>query len=164
MRLLELSAAGTELTAYHIEAAMAAAHATAQSAEDTDWNRIISLYDALMRINPSPIVALNRAIAIAQRDGPERGLDAISAIANVDRLTSYPFYPATLGELQLRRSNRDGAREHFKEALAIARNPMEQRFFEQRLAACESPNAQPATAQFWEPSFEPNQMGDREQR
>jgi RNA polymerase sigma-70 factor (ECF subfamily) len=73
MQLLELSASGTELTAYHIEAAMASVHAIARHTEDTDWDTIVSLYDSLMRINPSPIVALNRAIAIAQRDGPERG-------------------------------------------------------------------------------------------
>src|SRR5438128_123635 len=102
-RLLELSASGTELTAYHLEAAMASVHAMAQRIEDTDWSTIISLYDSLMGINPSPIVALNRAIAIAQRDGAERGLEAIHAIPQADRLAAYPFYPAALGELELRR-------------------------------------------------------------
>src|SRR5262249_14051389 len=74
MRFLDLSASGKVLSAYHIEAAMASVHAMAQRAEDTDWSTIISLYDSLMLIDPSPIVALNRAIAIAQRDGPERGI------------------------------------------------------------------------------------------
>jgi RNA polymerase sigma-70 factor (ECF subfamily) len=162
MRLLELSASGTELTAYHIEAAIASVHAMARGAEDTDWSRIISLYDSLMRINPSPIVALNRAIATAQRDGPERGLDAMNGISNLDRLAGYPFYPAALGELELRRGGRERARERFQEALARARNPMERRFFEQRLAACDSPSPRSA-AQFWESSLEPSQADDREE-
>jgi RNA polymerase sigma-70 factor (ECF subfamily) len=155
MRLLELSASGTELTAYHIEAAMASVHAMAQRAEDTDWSKIISLYDSLMRMKVSPIVALNRAIAIAQRDGPERGLAAIDAIPNLERLANYPFHSAALGELELRRGTPERAREHFQEALARARNPMERRFFEQRLAACDLPSARSTTAQFWESSLEP---------
>ena len=69
-RLLELSASGPELTEYHLEAAIAWVHTTAHRAEDTDWGTIVSLYDKLMAIRPSPVVALNRAIAIAQRDGP----------------------------------------------------------------------------------------------
>jgi RNA polymerase sigma-70 factor (ECF subfamily) len=77
MRLLELSASRSELTTYHIEAAMASVHAMARDTEDTDWSAIVGLYDQLMRLNPSPIVALNRAIAIAQRDGPERGIAEI---------------------------------------------------------------------------------------
>jgi RNA polymerase sigma-70 factor (ECF subfamily) len=154
MRLLELSASGTELTAYHIEAAMASVHAMAQHAEDTDWDTIVSLYDSLMRINPSPIVALNRAIAIAQRDGPERGLKAIDGIPQPDRLAAYPFYPAALGELELRRGNGESARVHFHAALARARNATERRFFQQRLSACDVASRQQATtAEFWEPNL-----------
>ena len=160
MRLLEFSASCADLTAYHIEAAMASVHAMAQRAEDTDWNTIISLYDSLMRINPSPIVALNRAIAIAQRDGPERGLEVIYAIPSRDRLASYPFYSAALGELELCRGERERAREHFQMALAKARNATERSFFQQRLAACELPNVQ-LTA-FWEPNPELSQVSDRE--
>jgi RNA polymerase sigma-70 factor (ECF subfamily) len=74
VRFLELSAKGSDLTEYHIEAAIAAVHATAQSVQETNWDKIVSLYDALMNIRPSPIVALNRAIAIGQRDDAERGL------------------------------------------------------------------------------------------
>src|SRR5262249_48871064 len=80
-RQLELSASGDELTAYHVEAAIAELHADAASAEETDWGGIVSLYETLMEIQPSPVVALNRAIAVAQRDGPERGLQEISRIA-----------------------------------------------------------------------------------
>jgi RNA polymerase sigma-70 factor (ECF subfamily) len=163
MKLLELSASGTEITAYHIEAAIASVHAMARRAEETDWSKIIALYDSLMRIDASPIVALNRAIAIAQRDGPDRGLDAIEAISNLDRLAGYPFYPAALGELELRRGRGEQAREHFQEARARARNPMERRFFEQRLAACELPDAPAAAEQFWESSLEPSKTGDDEE-
>jgi RNA polymerase sigma-70 factor (ECF subfamily) len=135
-RLLEESAAGPELTEYHVEAAIAWVHANAPDARETDWARIVSLYDMLMTIRPSPVVALNRAIAIAQLEGPERGLQAIEQITDRERLAAYPFYPAAMGELELRRGRSDSARKHFSAALALARNPMERRFLEQRVAAC----------------------------
>jgi RNA polymerase sigma factor (sigma-70 family) len=136
-RLLDLSAAGSELTEYHLEAAIAWVHATAQTADETNWEMIVSLYDKLMDIRPSPVVALNRAIAIAQRDGPQRGLEEIQAIANSDRLAKYPFYHAALGEFELRSGRREIARKHFREACALGRNPMERQFFEQRIRACD---------------------------
>ena len=132
-RLLELSASGPEATEYHIEAAIAAAHAAAPSVEETDWATIVDLYGRLMAIRPSPVVALNRAIAIAQQEGPERGLEEIGAIKHSERLSNYPFYPAALGELELRRARRATAERHFRSALRLARNPAESRFFEQRL-------------------------------
>ena len=135
-RLLDLSATGSELTEYHVEAAIASVHARARSAEETDWERIVGLYDMLMAIRPSPVVALNRAIAIAQQDGPDRGLEAIRSIGDLDRLASYPFYPATLGELELRGGRRAAARDHFCKALTLARSPMERRFMERRIGAC----------------------------
>jgi RNA polymerase sigma-70 factor (ECF subfamily) len=135
-RLLDLSASGAELTAYHVEAAIASVHAAVSRPEDTPWGTIVSLYDTLMTIRPSPVVALNRALAIAQRDGPERGLAEVRAIADRDRLADYPFYSAALGELELRRGRREAAREHFTAALALARNPMERRLLERRIAEC----------------------------
>ncbi len=137
-RLLELSARGDELTGYHVEAAIAAVHARAHRAEETDWGVIVSLYDTLMRIDPSPVVALSRAIAVAQRDGPERGLEELALISGRERLAGYPFYFAALGELQLRSGRSELAREQFRAALAVARNPMERRFLQQRLQACET--------------------------
>src|ERR1051325_8404473 len=136
-RLLERSARGAELTEYHVEAAIAAVHASAPRLEDTDWGQIVSLYDMLLAIRPSPVVALNRAIAVAQRDGPERGLAAIAAIADRDRLAGYPFYHAALGELELRRGQGGAARAHFAAALTLARNAMERHFLEQRMEACD---------------------------
>jgi RNA polymerase sigma-70 factor (ECF subfamily) len=138
LNLLELSATGPDLSGYQLEAAIASLHATAARVEDTDWETIISLYDALMGIDPSPIVALNRAIAIAQRDGPERGISELSSIAERDRLARYPFYPAALGELELRRGMAEVARGHFEAAVALARSPMERRFLEQRISVCAS--------------------------
>src|SRR5262249_20629389 len=137
LAFLERSAAGVELTAYHIEAAIAAAHAAARSIADTDWTSIVALYDRLLIAAPSPVVALNRAIAVAQRDGSPRGLDELGAIADRDRLASYPFYAAALGELELRRGNRASAREHFRTALAVARNAAERRHLEKRARRCE---------------------------
>jgi len=137
LKLLELSTPGTGLSAYHIEAAIAAIHASAPRTEDTDWQTIVSLYDVLMTLTPSPVVALNRAIAIAQIDGPERGLTEVQAIVDRDRLSTYPFYLATLGELELRRGQPARARTHFEAALERTRSPMERRFIEQRIRACE---------------------------
>jgi RNA polymerase sigma factor (sigma-70 family) len=135
-RFLDASATGPDLTEYHVEAAIAWIHATAHRTEETDWGNIISLYDTLMTMHPSPVVALNRAIAVAQHEGPKRGLEEIRAIADSDRLSAYPFYFAALGELELRGGRHEIAGDHFRAALACARNPMERRFFEQRVAVC----------------------------
>jgi predicted RNA polymerase sigma factor len=111
-------------------------HAKAPRAEDTEWRQIVALYDMLMTIRPSPVVALNRAIAVAQLEGPESGLKAIEAIENRDRLARYPFLPAALGELELRAGRSAPARRHFRAALRLARNPAERRFLRQRELAC----------------------------
>jgi RNA polymerase sigma factor (sigma-70 family) len=140
-RLLDLSATGPEMTAYHVEAAIASVHANASRAEETNWAAIVSLYDTLLAIRPSPVVALNRAIAVAQHEGPERGLEEIRAISNPECFAAYPFYPAALGELELRCGRHETAREYFRSALALARNPMERRFLERRVDACAYPPA-----------------------
>jgi len=151
LRFLELSATGSELSEYHVEAAIASIHSCAPRTEDTDWETVVSLYDTLMTIRPTPIVALNRAIAIAQTQGPERGLEEIRSIGDRDRLAAYPFYSATLGELELRRGRHERAREHFRAALALARNPMERRFLDGRVSACERDETQRAYyEQVWE--------------
>lgn len=134
--LLDLSASGTELTKYHLEAAIASLHTGAARSEETHWEQIVSLYDLLLAIHPSPVIALNRAIAISQLAGPERGLQEIHVIPDLHRLSSYPFYPATLGELELRRGNPAAAAGHFSAALSLARNPMERNFLQRRIAAC----------------------------
>jgi len=136
LRLLEASAEGSVMTEYHVEAAIAAVHALARTADETDWEAIVSLYDTLLVLRPSPVVAMNRAIAIAQLEGPERGLQELGAIEDRDQLASYPFYPAALGEFELRCGHHEIARKHFSRALTLARSPQERQFLEQRVAAC----------------------------
>jgi RNA polymerase sigma factor (sigma-70 family) len=138
MSFLELSANGSQMTEYHIEAAIASVHATADAIEHTDWEKIVSLYDTLIAIRPSPVVALNRAIAIAQRDGPEKGLEEIQTITNLDRLASYPFYWAAVGEYELRLGRYEQAKQHFISALGHARNEAERHFFSQRRDAAQT--------------------------
>jgi RNA polymerase sigma-70 factor (ECF subfamily) len=135
-QFMELSATGPRFTEYHIEAAIAAAHACAVQIKETDWKTIVALYDALMTIKPTPVVALNRAIAVSQTDGPQVGLRELSAIIDCDRLNSYPFYFAAMGELELQSGRREAAREHFRAALALARNKPEHQFFQGRVSAC----------------------------
>ncbi|HMA00926.1 MAG TPA: DUF6596 domain-containing protein [Gemmatimonadaceae bacterium] len=132
VRLLDHSATGTTITEFHVEAAIASIHARARSLEDTSWPMIVDLYDTLMTLRPSPVVALNRAIAIAQYQGAERGLAEIAAIAHVDRLADYPFFFAALGELEQQLGRTAEAQAHFREASSRARNMMERRFFERR--------------------------------
>ncbi|HEX8797074.1 MAG TPA: hypothetical protein VF772_00605, partial [Terriglobales bacterium] len=97
---------------------------------------ILDAAGPLAQIRASPVVALNRAIAIAQCEGPQRGLDEIHAIHDAERLANYPFYHAALGELEISSGHVEDAREHFVVALKLARNPMERSFFEQRIGAC----------------------------
>jgi RNA polymerase sigma factor (sigma-70 family) len=136
LALLDRSAAGDVVSAYHVEAAIAAAHAMAPTLAQTNWDQIVSLYDRLMAIAPSPVVALNRAIAIAERDGAAAGLDALRAILDRDRLHRYPFYAAALGELERRCGHHDAAARHFQAAAEVARTPAERRFLERRIREC----------------------------
>ena len=133
---LDRSASGDVLSEYHVEAAIASLHAEAPRFEDTRWSAIVELYETLLAIRPSPVVALNRALALAEQRGPAHGLAAIAAIPDRDRLASYPFYFAALGELELRNGQGAVAAGHFTSALALARNDAERRFLERRLRAC----------------------------
>jgi RNA polymerase sigma-70 factor (ECF subfamily) len=135
-RLLERSASGDLVTEYHVEAAIAGMHAAAGNARETPWGNIVELYDVLMKILPSPVVALNRAMAIAQHEGPAKGLNAVRAIEDASRLATYPFYAAVLGELELRCGHAEVARKHFQEARRLARNEAERRFLENRFEEC----------------------------
>ena len=140
MRLDE-SAQGEELSPYHVEAAIAAIHATAPRAQDTRWEEIVTLYDALMKLRPSPVVALNRAMAIAEHEGPARGLEEVLAIEGADRLAAYPFHRAAIAELELRLGHPERAWEHWVAARRLARNDGERRFLDERIAACDAPPA-----------------------
>jgi RNA polymerase sigma-70 factor (ECF subfamily) len=136
LALLERASTGTEVSRYHVEAAIAGLHASAPSAAETRWNEIVQLYDVYMQIAPSPVVALNRAIAIAEHEGPASGLSALASIEGAERLRDYPFYAAARGELELRARRPEAARAHFEAALVLARSDAERRFLQRRLAAC----------------------------
>jgi RNA polymerase sigma-70 factor (ECF subfamily) len=136
LSLLERASTGTAVSRYHVEAAIAGLHASAPSAAQTRWDEIVRLYDVYMQIAPSPVVALNRAIAVAESEGPASGLRALASIEGVERLRDYPFYAAARGELELRAGRPDAARQQFEAALAQARSEAERGFLRRRLTAC----------------------------
>lgn len=117
---LEESARGDEETPYHLEAAIAAVHAAAPSVDETDWDRIVELYDDLLALRPSPVVALNRAIAVAAARGAAAGLEAVEAVADDPALERYHLLPATLGTLRERMGQPELAAEEYRAALALA--------------------------------------------
>ena len=136
MRHLAASASGDELTTYHVEAAIAACHAVAPSFEETDWQRIVSLYDDLLDLNPSPVAALNRAVAVAMAEGPSSGILAVESIAGRDSLREYPLLYSTLGELWLRSGDRARAADQFSRALELPSTMPEKRFLLRKLESC----------------------------
>jgi RNA polymerase sigma factor (sigma-70 family) len=137
--LMELVAAaqGEELSEYHLQAGIAAIHCTAADYASTDWGRILSHYDQLNRIKPSPIVALNRAVAVAHLHGPQAGLEAIATIPQRDRLESLYLLHAVTGELHWRLHNHRAAAEHFRRALQLAQVGPEQLYLTRMLERAE---------------------------
>jgi RNA polymerase sigma factor (sigma-70 family) len=120
--LVELvqAAQGNELSEYHLQAGIAAIHCTAADYASTDWARILRHYDELNRLKPSPVVALNRAVAVANLHGPQAGLDAVAAIPQRDRLESHYLLHAVVGELNWRLNEHRAAAESFRRALKLA--------------------------------------------
>ncbi|MGE8169580.1 RNA polymerase sigma factor [Pseudomonas putida] len=121
--------------AYTVQAAIAALHAEAPSAEATDWAEIVGLYDVLQRHWPSPVVALNRAVALAKRDGPQAGLQAVETILAAGELRDYHLAHAARAELHQQLGNVDAARSAWRQALTLTRQAPERRHIEQRLQA-----------------------------
>ena len=119
---------------YTVQAAIAALHAEAPSADATDWAQIAALYDVLMRIDPTPIVELNRAVAVAMRDGPAAGLARVDAILARGELASYHLAHSARADLLARLGRRDEALEAYERALALATLEPERRFLERRIA------------------------------
>jgi RNA polymerase sigma-70 factor, ECF subfamily len=119
---------------YTLQAAMAAVHAEAASAADTDWGQIVGLYDLLARIEPSPIVDLNRAVAVAMRDGPASGLELIDGILKRGDLSDYHLAHSARADLCRRLGKTAEARASYERALALTRQEPERRFLERRLA------------------------------
>jgi RNA polymerase sigma-70 factor (ECF subfamily) len=119
---------------YTIQAAVAGVHANAASAAATDWRAIVGLYDALLRAEPSPVVELNRAVAVAMRDGPATGLSLIDSILERGDLNDYHLAHAARADLCRRLGSTAEARAAYERALALARQATERRFLERRLA------------------------------
>ena len=120
---------------YALQAAIAACHARARRAEDTDWGRIVSLYDALAQVAPSPVVELNRAVALAMRSGPAAGLDAVDRLLGEPALKDYHLLPSVRGDLLGKLGRREEARTEFERAAALTRNERERTLLLQRALA-----------------------------
>ena len=119
---------------YTLQAAIAAVHTEAPSSEATDWDEIVGIYDLLMRVDPSPVVELNRAVAVAMRDGPEAGLKQMEALLAKGELDNYPLAHSTKAELCLRLGQTEQARASFGQALALTSQEQQRRFLKKRLA------------------------------
>jgi RNA polymerase sigma-70 factor, ECF subfamily len=133
-RILDAALRRGQPGAYQVQAAIAACHATAADAADTDWAQIAALYGELARLVPSPVVELNRAVAVAMADGPAAGLDLVAALDASGALAGYHLLPATRADLLLRLGRRDEAAASFAEALRLAGTDSERRFLTRRLA------------------------------
>jgi RNA polymerase sigma factor (sigma-70 family) len=137
MSHLRESASGEAVSEYHLQAGIAACHATAKDYSLTNWGRILSLYDRLMEFDDSPVIALNRAVAIANFHGPEAGLEAVRAIRDHEKLASYYLFYSVIGELAMRMNNREAAAEQFRKAFELADTKSERAFLLKRLQLCE---------------------------
>ena len=132
--LVQQSLATRRFGPYTLQAAIAAVHAEAPTADATDWSQIVNLYGVLQQINPSPVIELNRAVAVAMRDGPSAGLEVIEAILARGDLADYHLAHSARADLCRRLGKNDDARDSYREALRLARQEPERRFLERRLA------------------------------
>jgi RNA polymerase sigma-70 factor (ECF subfamily) len=135
--LVEGALGSRRFGSYTLQAAIAAVHAEARTAEATDWAQIVGLYDELLRADPSPVVELNRAVALAMRDGPAAGLAAVDAILGRGELADYHLAHSARADLCRRLGDRIEARRSYTKALELARQAPERRFLEWRLAELE---------------------------
>lgn len=120
---------------YTVEAAIAACHARARTPEETNWERIVALYDALAQLTPSPVVELNRAVAVSMAFGPEAGLACVDPLSAEPALAAYHLLPSVRGDLLARLGRRDEARAEFEHAATLAGNARERTLLLQRIAA-----------------------------
>jgi RNA polymerase sigma-70 factor (ECF subfamily) len=131
--LVEGAIASRRFGPYTLQAAIAAVHAEAASPADTDWEEIVLLYDLLLRLLPTPVVELNRAAAVAMRDGPAAGLALVDALLARGELSDYHLAHAARADLCRRAGRRGEARDAYVRALRLARQEPERRFLERRL-------------------------------
>ena len=127
---------GDELGPYALQAAIAACHARARTAAETDWMRIVALYDALAQLAPSPIVELNRAVAVAMAYGPAAGLELVDSLTSEPSLEKYHLLPSVRGDLLAKLGRLDEARAEFERAASLTRNARERQLLLNRAAAC----------------------------
>ncbi len=121
---------------YALQAGIAACHARARDAEDTDWHRITALYDGLAQISPSPVVELNRAVATAQAFGPDAGLELLESLFELPSMRRYHLLPAVAGDLLCRAGRHEEARQQFLESAALTKNGRERSTMQARAAEC----------------------------
>ena len=133
LALVKDALASRRFGAYSVQAAIAAVHAEARHAKDTDWPQIVGLYDALLRLEPSPVVELNRAVALAMCNGPQAGITLIEDLLKHDSLRHYHLAHAAKADLCRRLGDTDAARTSYEQALTLARQKPERRFLERRL-------------------------------
>jgi RNA polymerase sigma-70 factor (ECF subfamily) len=137
--LAQLAFATPPVGTYTIQALIAATHAAAREAADTDWGRIASLYDLLVQAEPGPITELNRAVAIAMRDGPDAGLALIEPLVS-GPLATYRFAHAARADLLRRKGRKEDARATYQRALELTSQSAERRFLQRRLAQLSEPD------------------------
>jgi RNA polymerase sigma-70 factor, ECF subfamily len=128
---------GGGAASYALQAAIAACHTRARTAEETDWERIVLLYDALLQISPSPIVSLNRAVAVGMAQGPAAGLDAVDKLAADPALAGYHLLPCVRGDLLMKMERFSEARAEVQRAIAMTQNLREQELLTERLKQIE---------------------------
>ena len=141
--LLRAEALGGALGPYTLQAAIAACHARARTPEETEWERIVALYDALAQLRPSPIVELNRAVAVGMAFGPAAGLEIVDALTSEPSLKSYHFLPSVRADLLAKLGRLDEARGEFERAASLTRNARERELLLNRAYACASESAPP---------------------
>ena len=127
---------------YTLQAAIAACHARARSIEKTDWQRIVALYDALAALTGSPVVELNRAVAVTMAFGPESGLELVESLADEPALRGYHLLPGVRGDILVRLGRVTEAREEFERAAHLCENQSERELLLARAVACGAQHAQ----------------------
>jgi RNA polymerase sigma-70 factor (ECF subfamily) len=131
------SATGEQITEYHLQAGIAACHCTARDYESTDWGQILALYDRLIQFDNSPVVALNRSVAVANLQGADAGIAAVESIPNRPQLNSYYLLYAVLGDFEMRRANFDEAADYLRKSVSLTGLESERAFLNKQIQACE---------------------------
>jgi RNA polymerase sigma-70 factor, ECF subfamily len=144
--LARAEALGGALGPYGLQAAIAACHARARTGAETDWEQIAALYDALAQVLPSPVVELNRAVALAMAFGPAAGLEVVDTLRDQPALAGYHLLPSVRGDLLFKLGRLDEARAEFERAATLTRNTREQTLLLDRAAACAAEQPRPETA------------------